>query len=203
VFRTPIGFHDAYVAAPSMKAALEAWGAESNLFAQGIAEVVSDPRLMKAPLERPGEVIRVARGSADEHLKATGRRLSGTKKEGGSRSQFGTRKAKPSRGAVDAAEELLATTEKAIALNCGRWRASRSCWIGKGARRRDGKRLNSLRRGRRWTKPGGALIERCGSGKARYGPEGARRLASSPYYRAVRVGFYQPVSRCVNGSSSC
>ena len=27
VFRTSIGFHDAYVAAPSRKAALEAWGA--------------------------------------------------------------------------------------------------------------------------------------------------------------------------------
>jgi hypothetical protein len=27
VFRTPIGFHDAYVAAPSQKAALEAWEA--------------------------------------------------------------------------------------------------------------------------------------------------------------------------------
>ena len=34
VFRTPIGFHDAYVAAPSQKAALEAWGADSNIFAQ-------------------------------------------------------------------------------------------------------------------------------------------------------------------------
>ena len=46
VFRTPIGFHDAYVAAPSQKAALEAWGAEGNLFAQGIAEQVIDPELM-------------------------------------------------------------------------------------------------------------------------------------------------------------
>lgn len=26
VYRTPIGFHDAYVAAPSQKAALKAWG---------------------------------------------------------------------------------------------------------------------------------------------------------------------------------
>lgn len=30
VYRTPIGFHDAYVAAPSQKAALEAWGVETN-----------------------------------------------------------------------------------------------------------------------------------------------------------------------------
>jgi predicted nucleic acid-binding Zn-ribbon protein len=44
VFRTPIGFHDAYVAAPSQKAALEAWGADSNIFAQGIAEQVTELR---------------------------------------------------------------------------------------------------------------------------------------------------------------
>ena len=68
VFRTPIGFHDAYVAAPSQKAALEAWGADGNLFAQGIAEQVDDPKLMEEPLARPGEVIRKLRGSADEHV---------------------------------------------------------------------------------------------------------------------------------------
>ena len=32
VYSTPIGFHDALVAAPSQKAALEAWGAGTNLF---------------------------------------------------------------------------------------------------------------------------------------------------------------------------
>ena len=58
VFRTPIGFHDAYVAAPSRKAALEAWGADSNIFAQGIAEEVTDPKLMEEPLADPGKVIR-------------------------------------------------------------------------------------------------------------------------------------------------
>ena len=45
VFRTPIGFHDAYVAAPSQKAALEAWGSDSNLFAAGAAELVTDAAL--------------------------------------------------------------------------------------------------------------------------------------------------------------
>ena len=37
VFRTPIGFHDAYVAAPSQKAALQAWGTDTDLFARGVA----------------------------------------------------------------------------------------------------------------------------------------------------------------------
>lgn len=66
VFRTPIGFHDAYVAAPSQKAALAAWGADSNLFAQGIAEQVTDPELMAGALERPGEVVRRLRDGDGE-----------------------------------------------------------------------------------------------------------------------------------------
>jgi hypothetical protein len=70
VFRTSTGFHDAYVAAPSRKAALAAWGAEANLFARGVAEEVTDPELMKAPLARPGDVIRVSRGDLSAQLKA-------------------------------------------------------------------------------------------------------------------------------------
>jgi hypothetical protein len=70
VYRTPIGFHDAYVAAPSQKAALEAWGSNANLFARGVAEVVTDPKLTKDPLAHPGEVIRKLRGSASEQIAA-------------------------------------------------------------------------------------------------------------------------------------
>lgn len=70
VFRTPIGFHDAYVAAPSQKAALAAWGAGSNLFAFGSAERVEDPELMREPLARPGEVIRRLRGTLAQHMAA-------------------------------------------------------------------------------------------------------------------------------------
>lgn len=73
VFRTPIGFHDAYVATTSREAALDAWGAEKDLFASGIAELVSDPKFTKAPLATPGEVIKVARGTVDEHLRAASR----------------------------------------------------------------------------------------------------------------------------------
>lgn len=68
VFRTAIGFHDAYVAAPSRAAALRAWGADSDLFAAGLAELVSDEGLSEAPLAAPGTVIKVSRGSATEHL---------------------------------------------------------------------------------------------------------------------------------------
>jgi hypothetical protein len=37
-YQTSLGFFDLAIAAPSMKAALEAWGADSNLFHQGAAK---------------------------------------------------------------------------------------------------------------------------------------------------------------------
>jgi len=70
VFRTPTGFHDAYVAAPSQKAALAAWGSEHDLFARGIAEKVGDPDLMREPLSQPGVVIRRLRGNMGEQIAA-------------------------------------------------------------------------------------------------------------------------------------
>jgi hypothetical protein len=70
VYRTPIGFHDAYVAAPSQKAALKAWGSDADLFARGFAELVTDAALTAAPLEHPGEVIRLRRGSDAENMAA-------------------------------------------------------------------------------------------------------------------------------------
>ncbi len=113
VFRTPIGFHDAYVAAPSQKAALEAWGSDSNLFAAGVAEVVTDPALTEEPLERPGEVVRRLRGSADEQVAALG--AGKAKKEGGSRTKSGMtqkrRGPRPNSAAVEKAEAALERAE--------------------------------------------------------------------------------------------
>jgi hypothetical protein len=63
-------FHDAYIAAPSQKAALAAWGSEANLFGLGMAELVTDEALTKQPLETPGKVIKLPRGSAEEHYAA-------------------------------------------------------------------------------------------------------------------------------------
>lgn len=110
VFRTPIGFHDAYVAAPSQKAALEAWGASSNLFAGGAAEQVDDPKLMKAALDRPGEVIRVLRGSAEEQVKAL---RAGRNRSSPRPSPAGGRGRKPSRAELDRAEAAVAELAKA------------------------------------------------------------------------------------------
>jgi hypothetical protein len=70
VYRTPIGFHDAFVAAPSRKAALAAWGADVDLFARGAADVVTDEDLTREPLEKPGTIVRRLRGTSDEHIAA-------------------------------------------------------------------------------------------------------------------------------------
>jgi hypothetical protein len=63
VFRTHLGFFDTIVAVPSMKAALEAWGAKQNLFHEGLAEVTNDPKAVMAALAKPGVVLRRAAGS--------------------------------------------------------------------------------------------------------------------------------------------
>lgn len=115
VFRTPIGFHDAYVAAPSRKAALTAWGSDVDLFARGVAEeVTDDAALMRAPLERPGEVIKLARGSTAEHLAAASAKVPASTKPS---APVTPRKAsaprpRPSRARLKAAEDLLADIDK-------------------------------------------------------------------------------------------
>src|SRR4051812_40821341 len=57
-FQTSLGFFDLAIAAPSMKAALEAWGANSNLFHQGAARETDDPDVVAATMAKPGTVLR-------------------------------------------------------------------------------------------------------------------------------------------------
>lgn len=108
VYRTPIGFHDAYVAAPSQKAALAAWGSDANLFARGVAEQVTDPKLMAEPLAEPGKVIRKLRGTADEQIAA----LPPDKPAAKAPKRPARPKPRPSRAAVEAAEQALAGLEE-------------------------------------------------------------------------------------------
>ncbi|WP_137787770.1 hypothetical protein [Sphingomonas sp. 3P27F8] len=111
VFCTPIGFHDAYVAAPSQKAALEAWGTDANLFARGMAEVVTDPKLTKEPLASPGQVIKRARGTAAQHLAALPKnsKLTTTRAPSDAMSEVKPvkQRPRPSRRELDAAEHAL------------------------------------------------------------------------------------------------
>jgi hypothetical protein len=119
VFRTPIGFHDAYVAAPSQKAALEAWGADANLFARGAAEQVTDPHLTKEPLAQPGKVIKRPRASAAEHFASLAKaqpkavKADSKKAEPKTRAKQRAPRPRPSRKALDEAEEALAQQQDA------------------------------------------------------------------------------------------
>src|SRR6266403_2760786 len=62
-YQTSLGFFDLAMAAPSMKAALEAWGADSNLFHQGAAKESHDPDVIAATMAKPGVVLRRPVGS--------------------------------------------------------------------------------------------------------------------------------------------
>lgn len=62
-YQTSLGFFDMAIAAPSMKAALEAWGSNSNLFHQGAAREADDPDVIAATLARPGVVLKRPVGS--------------------------------------------------------------------------------------------------------------------------------------------
>ena len=113
VFRTPIGFHDAYIAAPSRKAALEAWGASADLFARGIAEEVTEARLTAEPLKRPGEVIRISRGDLAAQLKALGPRKKKAKATADEPEPKPRKRSKPpSRDRLDKAEAALEEATK-------------------------------------------------------------------------------------------
>lgn len=118
VFRTPIGFHDAYVAAPSRKAALEAWGADADLFARGMAEEVTDVTLMEEPLAHPGEVIRQIRGTLDQHMAAlpSNPRREPTEKTGAALLKIKPRRTmrepRPSRSRLDQAEQSIKEAEQ-------------------------------------------------------------------------------------------
>ena len=123
VYRTAIGFHDAYVAAPSMKAALAAWGADANLFARGQAEIVTEQALTAEPLAKPGEVVKRARGTAAEHFAALGpvpeRQPAPDVEPPASRGKASAKAVKspkalprPSRAKLDAAEAALRRAEE-------------------------------------------------------------------------------------------
>jgi colicin import membrane protein len=63
VYQTSQGFFDLAVAAPSMKAALEAWGTSRNLFHQGYAKESDDSEVIAATMAKPGVVLQRPVGS--------------------------------------------------------------------------------------------------------------------------------------------
>jgi hypothetical protein len=110
-YQTSLGFFDQAIAAPSMKAALEAWGADSNLFHQGAAKESDDPDVIAATMAKPGVVLRRpigSDGSFTEHAELPtnlggGRRTKTARKPGGRNA-----KRPPSRPVDKAAERKAA-----------------------------------------------------------------------------------------------
>ena len=88
VFCTTSGFHDSVVAAPSRPAALKAWGARTDLFSMGVAKQVTDPKIVKKALARPGEVIRISRSGEEEDAPAPRRKTAKPKARPPSRARL-------------------------------------------------------------------------------------------------------------------
>ena len=60
---TNLGFFELAIAAPSMKAALEAWGMSHNAFQHGFAKQSDDRDIIAATMAQPGVVLKRAVGS--------------------------------------------------------------------------------------------------------------------------------------------
>jgi hypothetical protein len=63
-FVTDVGFFQLAVAAPSMQAALGAWGMEHNAFHQGFAKETKDARIVAAAEAKPGMVLQRPLGTS-------------------------------------------------------------------------------------------------------------------------------------------
>ena len=134
VFRTPIGFHDAYVAAPSQKAALEAWGADGNLFAQGIAEQVTDPDVMEEPLRQSRHGDQACSRKHRRAFRGPGPHSPEAEGEGESRGNREDPKPKakprprPSREEFDAAEQHSKRPRRSSARSSPSWTRKSASW---------------------------------------------------------------------------
>src|SRR5258707_7499708 len=109
-FQTSLGFFDQAIAAPSMKAALEAWGADSNLFHQGAAKESDDPDVIAAAMAKPGVVLRRpvgSDGSFGEHAELP-TNLGGSGPRKAARKSKGSHAKQPSSRPVDKAAERKA-----------------------------------------------------------------------------------------------
>lgn len=110
-YQTSLGFFDLAIAAPSMKAALEAWGADSNLFHQGAAKESDDPSVVAATMKKPGVVLRRpvgSDGSFSEHAELPTNLGDGKRPTKAARKSKGPKAKRPSSRPVDEAAERKA-----------------------------------------------------------------------------------------------
>ena len=64
-YQTSIGFFDLAIAAPSMKAAAEAWGTDTDVCKRGFAKETHDAAVVTATMAKPGVVLKRPVGSND------------------------------------------------------------------------------------------------------------------------------------------
>ena len=62
-YQTSVGFYDLAIAAPSMKAAAEAWGSDTDVFKKGFAKETHDPKIVAATMAKPGVLLKRPVGS--------------------------------------------------------------------------------------------------------------------------------------------
>ena len=115
VFQAHLGFFDTVVAAPSQKAALEAWGSRQNLFHDGTARVAADVDAIKAALAKPGVVLKRLSGSQDPFVEQPALPTVSRKRrhEPARKTQPAPAKPKrqPDRSKLDAAKNALARSK--------------------------------------------------------------------------------------------
>jgi hypothetical protein len=110
-YQTSLGFFDLAIAAPSMKAALDAWGADSNLFHQGAAKESDDADIIAATMKKPGVVLRRpvgSDGSFGEHAELPTNLGDGNRPTKAALRSKGRKAKKPASRPVDQAAERKA-----------------------------------------------------------------------------------------------
>jgi hypothetical protein len=109
-YQTSLGFFDLAVAAPSMKAALEAWGADSNLFHQGAAMQSEVPDVINATMAAPGVVLKrpVGSGGPFKERAELPTDLAGDRSKKAGRKSAGRQPQKPSKRSHDEAADRKA-----------------------------------------------------------------------------------------------
>ena len=116
VYAARQGFHDTVVAAASQAKALAAWGTRQNLFGEGLAAVTDDPAAVEAALAQPGVVLRRPAGSDHAFGEGQGKiavpkRPKRTVEKTPPAAKTAPRPPRPSRSALDKAEDALKSVE--------------------------------------------------------------------------------------------
>jgi hypothetical protein len=108
-YQTSLGFFDLAIAAPSMKAAAEAWGGNIEDFGRGFAKQTDDLEIVTATMAKPGVVLKRPVGSNarfSEHAKLPKDLPEGTKE----------RSAKPKREKKSQPKKIDEKSTRAAAL---------------------------------------------------------------------------------------